>query len=191
MPPTLTRTADEIAPHRRAVSWSLVPAAAWAVWVSGPGWTTPAVVVAAAAGAALWVVDVRTHRLPDAITSPATALVVALLAVAALTTADGAALVRALVGAAALGGLYLLLHLVHRAGLGLGDVKLAPLVGLLTAWAGWSTWLAALVLPFVVGGVVALGLVSARRATRSTALAFGPFMLAGAALALTAARLAA
>jgi leader peptidase (prepilin peptidase)/N-methyltransferase len=190
MPPLLTRTRDEVAPHRRAVTWGLAPVTAWAVWVSGPGWTTPAVVVAAAAGTALWVVDHRTHRLPDALTGPATVAVVALLAAAALATADGAALVRALVGAAALGGLYLLLHLAHRAGLGLGDVKLAPLLGLLTAWAGWSTWCAALVLPFVVGGVVALGLVVTRRATRTTAVAFGPFMLLGAGLALSATRLA-
>lgn len=161
------------------------------MWVGGASWTTPALVVAAAAGTALFVVDVRTHRLPDALTLPATVTVGALLALAALAADDGAALARALAGAAALGGLYLLLHLAHRPGLGLGDVKLAPLVGLLAAWAGWTVWWAALVLPFVVGGVVALGLVVARRATRTTAIAFGPFMLVGTALALTAARLAA
>ncbi|GAB3105591.1 prepilin peptidase [Isoptericola nanjingensis] len=191
MPPILQRARAEVAPHRRAVTGGAALGAAWAVWASGPGWATPALVVAAVAGAALWVVDARTHRLPDALTYPATAVAAALLALAALAGGTWDAALRALLGGLLLGGAYLLLHLVHRAGMGRGDAKLAVLLGLVTAWYGWSALVAATVLPILLGGCVALVLMVTRRASRGTALAFGPYLLAGAALAVTFARLAA
>lgn len=185
----LVRARRELLPHRRPVAWAVAPALAWAVWVSGPGWATPAVAVAAVAGAALAVIDIRTHRLPDAIVYPATVAVAALLLATALAGGNLAAAGRALAGAAVLVVAYAVLHLVNPAGLGLGDVKLAALLGGLSAWYGWDTLAATALLPFVLGGLVAAALLVTRRATRHTAIAFGPYMLAGAALALTWARL--
>ncbi|MFE5341116.1 prepilin peptidase [Isoptericola sp. NPDC056578] len=190
MPPILQRARAEVAPHRRAATWGAALAAAWAVWASGPGWSTPALVVAAVAGAALWVIDARTHRLPDALTYPTTAVVGALLALAALGGGTWDTALRALLGGLLLGGAYLLLHLAHRSGMGRGDAKLAALLGLVTAWYGWSTLVAAAVLPILLGGAVAIVLMASRRASRGTALAFGPYLLAGAAIAVTLARLA-
>lgn len=189
-PALLRRLPGEMAPHRRAIVPLAVVAAAWAVWVSGPGWATPAFVVVALAGAAHAVIDLRTHRLPDAVTYPATAATAVLLALAAVATGDGAALGRALLGALALGVAYLVLHLVSPRGLGFGDVKLAVLLGLPAGWYGWDAvwWTGAT--PFLLGGLAALALLVARRATRRTALAFGPWMLLGAALALSAVRAA-
>lgn len=178
-------------PYRRRIVVGAVVAAAWAVWASGPGWSTPALVVAAVAGVALGVIDAATHRLPNALTYPATAVVAVLLAAAATAGDTWDAALRALLGAGALGVGYLLLHLISPSGLGLGDVKLAVLLGMVGAWYGWTTLWAVALLPFLVGGVVALALIAARRATRKTAIAFGPAMLAGAAIALTAARLTA
>ncbi|MDO8147084.1 MULTISPECIES: A24 family peptidase [unclassified Isoptericola] len=189
MPTMMQRTRSEVAPVRRTVVSGALPVIAWAVWVSGPGWATPAVAVAAVAGLALFAVDVRTHRLPDALTYPTTALVTGLLAVAGAVTGAWAVVARGLLGAAVLGGGYLVLHLLHRSGLGLGDVKLAVPLGLVTAWFGWPVLAATAVLPFLLGGTAALVLLATRRATRSTAIAFGPFMLGGAAVALTAHRL--
>lgn len=185
----LRRLPAELASHRRAVALLAPLAGGWAVWASGPSWATPAFVVAAVAGAALGVVDARTHRLPDAVTLPAVVVVGLLLGLAAVAADDGARLVRAAAAAAVLGGAHLLLHLVHRRGLGLGDVKLAVLLGLPAGWTGWDAVWWAGVLPFLLGGLAALALVVARRATRHTALAFGPWMLAGAAAALSLARL--
>ncbi|MDO8143223.1 A24 family peptidase [Isoptericola sp. 178] len=189
MPTMMQRTRSEVAPVRRTVVSGALPVIAWAVWVSGPGWATPAVAVAAVAGLALFAVDVRTHRLPDALTYPTTALVTGLLAAAGAATGAWAVVARGLLGAAVLGGGYLVLHLLHRSGLGLGDVKLAVPLGLVTAWFGWPVLAATAVLPFLLGGTAALVLLATRRATRSTAIAFGPFMLGGAAVALTAHRL--
>lgn len=185
----LVRARAELVPHRRAVAWVALPALAWAVWASGPGWATPAVAVAAVAGAALAVIDTRTHRLPDAVVYPTTVAVAALLLAAALAGGTLAPAGRALVGAVVLVVGYAVLHLVNPAGLGLGDVKLAALLGGLSAWHGWDTFAGAALLPFLLGGLVAAALLVSGRATRSTAVAFGPFMLVGAALAITWARL--
>ncbi len=187
----LDRPRQEIAPHRTEVRVAALVAVAWALWASGPGWVTPAVVVAAAAGGALAVIDARTHRLPNAITYPTTAVVALLLVAAAAAGDTWQALTRSAVGAALLGTCYLLLHLVHRAGMGLGDVKLAVLLGGVSAWFGWGALLGAGVLPFFVGGLASLVLIVLRRATRDTAIAFGPFMLLGTALAISGSRLTA
>ncbi|NOV96155.1 A24 family peptidase [Isoptericola halotolerans] len=191
MPTLVERALHEVTPYRRRIAVGCAVSAVWAVWASGPGWSTPALVVAALAGVALGVIDGASHRLPNALTYPATAVVAVLLAAAAAGDGSWDAALRALLGALALGCGYLLLHLISPSGLGLGDVKLAVLLGLVGAWYGWSTLWATALLPFVLGGLVATALIVARRATRKTAIAFGPFMLVGAALALTAARLTA
>ncbi len=185
----LPRLRDEIAPHRRATAVGALLALPWAWWVSGPGWSTAALLVATLGAVPLFVIDVRTHRLPNALTYPTTAVVGLLLLAAGATGGTWDAVSRSLLGALVLGAAYLLLHLVNPSGLGFGDVKLSVLLGMLSAWFGWPVLWATAMLPFLLGGVVALGLLAARRATRTTAIAFGPFMLAGTALALTTARL--
>ncbi|WP_425955070.1 prepilin peptidase [Xylanimonas sp. McL0601] len=189
MPGLLHRLPGELAPHRRAIAPLAVVALVWSIWASGPGWATPAFVVVALAGAAHGVIDARTHRLPDAVTFPALALTVPLLALAALGYRDAGRLGQSLAGAVVLGAAYLALHLVNPRGLGLGDVKLAVLLGLPAGWAGWDAVWWAGVLPFLLGGLAALALLVMRRANRSTAISFGPWMLLGAALALSLARL--
>ncbi|MCA5894893.1 A24 family peptidase [Isoptericola sp. NEAU-Y5] len=190
-PVLLDRARAEIAPYRRVIAWTAVAAVGWAVWASGPGWSTPALVVAAASGAALGVVDARTHRLPDALTYPTTGVVATLLALAAAGSGAWDAALRAVAGGLALGGAYLVLHLVQPTGMGRGDVKLAVLLGLVGAWYGWPTFWAVVLLPFLVGGLVAAALLVARRVSRRTAIPFGPFMLVGAAAAISGARLVA
>ncbi|MBE7699027.1 prepilin peptidase [Oerskovia sp. Sa1BUA8] len=189
MPSTLRRAISEITPYRTPVLVASVPAAVWAVWASGPGWSTPALVVLAVASTALFAIDASTHRLPDAIVGPTAAAVAVLLTVAALADSAFDALLRAALGGLALGAAYLALHLVNPAGLGFGDVKLAGVLGAVGAWYGWPVLWGVALVPFLVGGLVAVALLVSRRASRTTAIAFGPYMLVGAALALTGARL--
>jgi leader peptidase (prepilin peptidase) / N-methyltransferase len=108
-----------------------------------------------------------------------------LLALAVVAVpAPAAELGRAAAGMVALYGLFLLLALSHPAGLGFGDVKLAGLLGLATAWLGWGTWYVALLAAFVCGGLAGLVLVLSGRAGRRTEIPFGPAMLAGALVAV-------
>src|SRR5213078_4866199 len=92
--------------------------------------------------------------------------------------------VRALLGMLALFGFYAVLWLVYPAGMGFGDVKLAGVLGLYLGWLGWGSVVVGGFLGFLLGGVVGGGLMVARRASRKSAIPFGPFMVTGAILAV-------
>jgi leader peptidase (prepilin peptidase)/N-methyltransferase len=161
-------------------------AAAWALaaWRLGPDPALPGVLAFAAAGAALTIVDVADHRLPNRVLGPAFVIVAILLGVAAMMSGDWLALLRAALGAAAMFAGYLLVALVSPTAMGMGDVKLAALIGLLLGWFGLDAWLIGLAAAFVLGGVVAIAALGMRRVTLRGALPFGPSMLAGALLAV-------
>lgn len=133
-------------------------------------------------GVALAFVDVAAHRLPDRLVLPAYPVVLAGLAVAALALGRPDRLVGAVAGGAALAGGYLVLVLLRPGQLGLGDLKLGGLLGLGLGWLGWSAVLAGSLLAFLLFAGCALALLATGRATRRTALPFGPFMLAAALL---------
>ncbi|MCX4983171.1 A24 family peptidase [Streptomyces sp. NBC_00572] len=124
-------------------------------------------------------VDARVHRLPDGLTLPLAAAVPLLLGVAELLPYDAGSWPHAVLGALALGGAYLVLFLVNPSGLGFGDVKLALPLGAALGWYGWGVLFAGAFAGFLLGAVYGLGLVLLRRADRSSAIPFGPFMLAG------------
>ncbi|MDX6241318.1 MAG: leader peptidase (prepilin peptidase) / N-methyltransferase, partial [Kribbellaceae bacterium] len=87
-------------------------------------------------------------------------------------------------GAVALFGFYLLLVLVYPAGMGWGDVKLAGLLGGVLAYLSWSALLIGAFGGFLLGAVFGVAVMAAGRGGRKTALPFGPFMIAGALLAI-------
>jgi leader peptidase (prepilin peptidase)/N-methyltransferase len=87
-------------------------------------------------------------------------------------------------GSAALFLAFLALALISPSALGMGDVKLAALLGLYLGWLGWGAVLAGAVAGFVVQAVVAVALLAARRVRRDSELPFGPAMLVGAAVVM-------
>lgn len=142
-----------------------------------------------AVGVLLGAIDLRCLRLPNLLVRPATLLVLLLLGAATAVSGSAGAvhdLSRALAGAVALAGGYLLLALVPGARLGLGDVKLCALLGLLLGWLGWGAVLLGALLPHLINGPVSLGLLLAGRAGRKTELPLGPALLAGCLLAIAA-----
>jgi leader peptidase (prepilin peptidase)/N-methyltransferase len=142
-----------------------------------------AFLVATVAGVLLAAIDLACLRLPDAIVGPTFGAVLALLGAAAAVAGTGAAgrdLLRALAAALLLAGGYLGLALLPGANLGLGDVKLSAVLGLLLGWLGWDAVLLGAVLPHLINGPVALALLLTRRAGRRTALPLGPALLVGA-----------
>jgi leader peptidase (prepilin peptidase)/N-methyltransferase len=82
-------------------------------------------------------------------------------------------LLNAVIGAAVGFGIFLLVYIVSRGGMGEGDVKLGALAGLMT---GWPNIIAAVILSWIAGGLVAIGLLVLRRKGRREAIAFGPFL---------------
>ncbi|MGD6978386.1 MULTISPECIES: prepilin peptidase [Citricoccus] len=129
--------------------------------------------------------DLREHRLPNQWTGLLAAGGGVILGLGCLASDTGWTRFWGMLGGGAVYlALMLVLHLLSRTGMGMGDVKLGGALGLYAGWLGWDHLLGAIVVAFVVGGLVALVLVLARRATGSTYLPFGPAMLAGTAAAL-------
>ncbi|MFI2436823.1 prepilin peptidase [Streptomyces sp. NPDC018693] len=137
-------------------------------------------------GVLLGVVDLRVQRLPDPLTLPLAVVVPALLGVVAVLPEHAGRWTTSLLGGLALGGGYLLLHLINPAGLAFGDVKLSLGVGAALGWYGWASVMLGTFAGFLLGALYAGVLVLARRAGRGTAIAFGPFLLAGALVGLLA-----
>lgn len=134
----------------------------------------------AGGGVALAFIDLAVHRLPDRLTL--TGYAGALLLLGAAAVAGGRL---DTFGLAVLYGLgmalcYLLLVLVHPAGMGLGDVKLALALGLVLGWFGGAATVLGAAAGFLLAGGYAAVLLVMRRAGRKDAIAHGPFMLAGA-----------
>ncbi|WP_066518670.1 prepilin peptidase [Curtobacterium ammoniigenes] len=156
-------------------------------WPTGSGTSLVAALVTLVAflylmaiSVALALIDVDTHRLPNAITYPSYVVIGVLLAVASALTDDWGAFVRGVIGAAILGAVYLVLAIAVPGGMGLGDVKLAGVLGLALAYLGWGPLAVGAFGAFLVGGIFALVLMLLRRASWRGGIPFGPSMLIGA-----------
>lgn len=80
-------------------------------------------------------------------------------------------------GAGIMLAIMLVLYFASRGGMGEGDVKLAPALGI---WLGLDQGLLCLLLAFVSGGVVGALLLLCRRGKLKQAIPFGPFLCAAA-----------
>jgi len=117
-------------------------------------------------------VDLRHHRLSDALTVPALPIAFLLL----LPLGPGA-VGRAAVGAAVALASHVVLHLVVPRAMGGGDVKLAGSLGAVLAASSWSAAVLAAGLAALLTGLVAVAVVVGRRVGRGAALPHGPSML--------------
>ncbi|ROP75408.1 leader peptidase (prepilin peptidase)/N-methyltransferase [Frigoribacterium sp. PhB107] len=168
--------------------FALVAAAVWP-WSAVPTEAAPLVAALlelvaflwlAGASVALAIIDVEHHRLPDAIVLPSYAVGLVLLGASSALSGEWDALLRGVVGMAALFVFYLGLALVKPGAMGLGDVKLAGVLGLWLGWLGWGELVVGAFAAFLLGGLFSLVLLATRRAQRTGGIPFGPWMLAGA-----------
>jgi leader peptidase (prepilin peptidase)/N-methyltransferase len=167
--------------------------------VSLPSWfVIVAAVAASAAGAAVafWapvvvafgvafvvlgipaaVVDAAEHRIPDRFSLPLCgALAVAVMAAALIRDDVGSGL-RALVGGAAWGAVLLLSYLITGQP-GPGDVKLAPGVGILLGWFGWTWVLGGFLAMYILTAVAGLvGILFRQYSFRGGQVPMGPSMI--------------
>lgn len=89
--------------------------------------------------------------------------------------------VKALIGGAIGFGLFFVLAVIARGGLGGGDVTLMGFVGLAT---GFPVVLVAILTGILLGGIGAGVMLALRRVGRKSAIAYGPYLVLGAAFAL-------
>ncbi len=139
----------------------------------------PLICVWVVGGTALAIIDIRTHRLPNPIVLGMYPCVPISVWIAGLLTGEsewGQAMIGAAIWLVALGAVWLG---TAGAGMGFGDVKLAPLLGFSLGWFGWELASFGLICAWCIAGIYAGLLILSRRVNRSTTIAFGPFLLVG------------
>lgn len=163
----------------RRVGWQFPLAIVLGVlaWIAlGPHVAAIPALYVAAVAPELARIDLAEHRLPNRLVVPG--LAVGVLAAAGSWATTGNPPLVPVVAGIAYGGLLFLLAL--GGGMGMGDVKLAAVLGLASPTA--TVAIASPLIAFVSGGVVALVVLILRG--RGTRIPFGPFLLAGFACAL-------
>lgn len=155
-------------------------------WRFGPTPYAAAALVLVAAGVALFMIDLDHKRLPFSITTAAAVGSGIALAVDAVLNGAGPvvpAVLSAGLWLAVYGGIWLA---TAGRGMGLGDVALAPVLGLVLGWLGWGASATGLMGGFMIGALVGVVLIASGRAGARSRVPHGPFLLSGAALGVFA-----
>lgn len=141
-----------------------------------------------AALVALSAIDLDTLRLPDLIVGGMMVVGIPLITVVSVVGGAPVQIQHALAGATFYFVFLLLAHLAFPRGMGFGDVKLSPLLGLFVGWlavdgvTSVSLVLYAMLTGFIGGAAIGLLLFSFRRKSRP--YPFGPFLMGGAILVI-------
>jgi leader peptidase (prepilin peptidase)/N-methyltransferase len=145
----------------------------------GLSWELVAYCVLSAGLVALSVIDLKTQRLPREITYVTMAIGAPLLVVAALVAGEPERIWMAALGAVIYVALMGLIYLASRGGMGDGDVRFSPLLGMYLGWVNPGLVPVSLFLASIVGSVVGITMMLLGRGGRKTAIPFGPFLAAG------------
>jgi leader peptidase (prepilin peptidase)/N-methyltransferase len=169
---------------RRSPGWRTLLLAAGAGAAGGsialrstlPLWATAVHLLVLALLVVLAATDLEQRRLPHLALDP-----LILVAVAFVPFNTEVAPLEALLGAAAAVGFLGLLGLIIRSGVALGDLYLVAPLGLLL---GWPAIFLAVFFAALISSVTSLALLASRRVGLKSYIPFGPFLVAGAVLAL-------
>jgi leader peptidase (prepilin peptidase) / N-methyltransferase len=163
----------------------------WAVlgWHFAGSWALPNYLAFAAFLIALSAIDLDTFRLPRKIIYLGDLVSVVLLLGATLldpADVDGRWVPMGKAGLGALGAFafFFLIHLASPKAMGFGDVRLSAYLGLNLGWLGLLYVPVGLFLGFLLGAIVGVGLLVAKKAGRTSAIPFGPYLAAGALIAV-------
>jgi leader peptidase (prepilin peptidase)/N-methyltransferase len=146
----------------------------------------PAFYILGAALVALVWIDLREQRLPREITYTAFVLSSVALVIAALVNDQPERIWQSALGAGIALAIMGVIYLASRGGMGDGDVRLAPLLGLHLGYLNPGIVPVGLFWGFLLGAVVGVGMMAVSKAGRKTALPFGPFLAAGTVIAVFA-----
>lgn len=152
---------------------------------TGIAWPLLFLVPLVPVGVALALIDWRTRLLPTKIIAPTYLALIPLVVIAALASGEPGLLLRAAIGWALMGGIYVLLWLIHPAGMGYGDVRLSGILGIVLGYLGWGELALGGWSGFLLGGIGGLVLV-ALKVIDKRHNPFGPWMLIGALVGIVA-----
>jgi leader peptidase (prepilin peptidase)/N-methyltransferase len=150
----------------------------------GWNWALPAYLALFAGLTALSWIDVERLLLPKAIIYPTLLLVAALLLVASAANHDWHSVWVAAVCAAGWWMVFWALNFISPRLLGYGDVRLAPLLGLGLGWLGVRYVILGFFAANVIGAVIGIGLIVAKKVERQQRIPYGVFLALGTAVAV-------
>jgi leader peptidase (prepilin peptidase)/N-methyltransferase len=127
------------------------------------------------------VIDAGHRIIPNRLVYPAL-VVFTLVVVAGWAAGEGIHLTGALAGFLAFGGGLFVIAFVSPRGMGMGDVKLAALIGLVLGSIGMRYVAVAAGAAILAGGLGGIALMAAGKKGRKQTIPFGPYLAAGAAI---------
>jgi leader peptidase (prepilin peptidase)/N-methyltransferase len=125
---------------------------------------------------AVSIIDIRERRIPNRITYPSIITLLIFMTGVGKFANSGPEYSRALIG---LVFTFCLFHMINSKGIGLGDVKLAALLGLTLAWESFDALIYGIFSIFIVSGIYSMILVVRNPKMISGSIPFAPFMTLG------------
>lgn len=162
--------------------WSLVYALVFVgtVFITGATSEVTAYLVFAGVTLTLVITDIDEKLIPNKVLYPGGAAAILLLVIEAAVSDRVDRLLPSLAAGAGYYLVFLGVHLLNREGFGMGDVKLAFLLGFFTMFDSLRIFLLGVFFTGFIGGLPAIALLLARRVGPKYALPYGPAMVLGA-----------
>lgn len=149
-------------------------------WHAYPLWMLPDLLFFAWLSIVVAFIDFDFHKILNVIIYPSIIVTLLLLVLASWGIGSWPALGRAAIAGVVLALFYLLLGFLWPGGMGMGDVKLAVLIGLNLGWLGWQQLIVGGFAAFIIGGAISGILLAMKRVTTHGGIPFGPSMVIGA-----------
>jgi leader peptidase (prepilin peptidase)/N-methyltransferase len=140
----------------------------------------PAFLAFGAVTLAVTLIDLDHQLIPNRVLFPGLGVAGTLLAIGALWDGAASDLLRSVAGGVAYFVGLLVFALIARGGFGMGDVKLALLLGLFLGYIGWGELALGAVLAVLLGGIASVALLVSRTKGRTAKFAYGPYLVLGA-----------
>ena len=153
-------------------------------WRIGWDWSLAAFLLFAWTLVVVSAIDIDTRKIPNRLMYPLTPALLVLLVGAALLNGVPGVIVPVLIGGVGAFAALLILALISPKGMGMGDVKLAGFIGLALGYLGLRYVVIGIFGGFLVGGVVSIVVLLTGLRGRKDRIPFGPYLAAGALLAL-------
>jgi leader peptidase (prepilin peptidase)/N-methyltransferase len=181
IPPRMEREARDRSAGFRGTAVAVAVVFGWHAATAAAGWALlPAYLAFGATTLAVTLTDVDHQLIPNRILFPGMGIAAVLLVTGAVLNDGGDGLARAVVAAVAYFLFLLIVALIARGGFGMGDVKLALLLGLFLGYIGWDALGVGFTLAILLGGLASVLLLVFTRRGRRAKFAYGPFLVAGA-----------
>lgn len=176
---------------RISLRYPLVELLTAGLWVAmaarfGAAWDLPPYLVLVSGLVALSMIDLDHFLLPNRVLYPTGIAMTALFVLAAALDDGWHDLGRALLCGVVAFLVFFVIHVISPRGMGFGDVRLSFVLGVALGWLSWRHVYLGLFLGFLLGAVVGVALIATGARSRRDHVPFGPFLAAGAVIAILA-----